>query len=125
MRTFVKTFILSFIVMFVVTGIGLLASGQASAASGGSVNVWTQKGLRGSVARIEAMSDNIGWCIPVGKSLPGGVGRSIKNGSSTYVVKAYAGERCDRGGFNVKPGTQRTGVMGGAVYIRSIKIVRK
>ena len=31
MRTFIKTFILSFIVMFAVTGIGLLASGQALA----------------------------------------------------------------------------------------------
>lgn len=124
MRTFIKTFIISFIVMFTVTGVGLLASGQASAASGSFVNVWTQKGLSGSVARIEAMSDNIGWCIPVGKSLPGKVGRSIRN-DSNYLVKAYAGERCDRGGFNVKPGTQRTGVMGGAVYIRSIKIVRK
>src|SRR5690606_32472820 len=113
MRTFLKTFVISFIVMFAVTGIGLLASGQASAASGSFVNVWTQKGLRGSVARIEAMSDNIGWCIPVGKSLPGGVGRSIKN-DSRYLVRAYAGEKCDRGGFNVKPGTKRTGVMGGA-----------
>lgn len=124
MRTFIRTSIISFIVVFTVTGLGLLASGQALAASGGSVNVWTQKGLRGSVARIEAMSDNTGWCIPVGKSLPGGVGRSIRN-DSKYLVKAYAGSRCDRGGFNVKPGAQRTGIMGGAVYIRSIKIVRK
>lgn len=124
MRTFIKTFILSFIVMFAVTGIGLLASGQASAAPGSFVNVWTQKGFKGSVARVEAMSDNLGWCIPVGESLPGGVGRSIRN-DSKYLVKAYAGSRCDRGGFNVKPGTKRTGVMGGAVYIRSIKIVRR
>jgi len=124
MRTFIKTFIISFIVVFAVTGIGLLASGQASAAPGSFVNVWTQKGFKGSVARVEAMADNIGWCIPVGESLPGGVGRSIRN-DSKYLVKAYAGSRCDRGGFNVRPGTKRTGVMGGAVYIRSIKIVRK
>jgi len=45
MRTFIETFILSFIVMFVVTGLGLLASGQALAASGGSVNVMDSERL--------------------------------------------------------------------------------
>ena len=45
MRTFLKTFVISFIVMFAVTGIGLLASGQASAASGGSVNVMDSERL--------------------------------------------------------------------------------
>src|SRR5690606_33612026 len=105
-------------------GIGLLSSGQATAASGSFVNVWTREGFLGSVARVEAMSDNTGWCIPGGQSLQGGVGRSSKNGSK-YADKAYAGTRYARSCFSVKPGTQRSGVMGGAVYIRSIKIVRK
>jgi len=128
MVKFFRTLVVSALAVLAFGGAGMALgtalAGEAEAATA-SVAIYTQKGFKGSVVKVEAMRDNAGWCIPVGKSLPGDVGRSIKNGSSTYIVKAYAGSRCDRGGFNVQPGSQRTGVMGGAVYIRSIKLVRK
>lgn len=89
----------------------------------GKVTVYVGRGYRGRTVSVETSSDNRGWCVPVSRAL-GDVGRSLSN-DSAWRVLAYRGSRCEAGtGFTVKPHAARSGVNGGPVYVRSIRIVR-
>lgn len=87
----------------------------------GTVKVFSGKGYTGSRVGVEASPDNRGWCIRVGNALPGHVGRSIQNDTGR-TVKAYASSDCTTRGFTVKAYGSRSGVNGGPVYVRSMRI---
>lgn len=120
MRMFIGSFIVTLVT---VVGLGLIGGTAHSVpgSAGGSVRVYDQTGYRGTFVGVENSSDNRGWCIPVGKALPDNVGRSVQNNTGRKV-QAYADTACKRGGFNLAPYGARSGIRGGKVYVRSIRI---